>query len=179
MLRTGALAATRGADRAIAGLCKLVVLLTGTALLLVLAANVGARYVLSAGGFDWAQEVPERLFPWFIMAGVVLAGQGGGHVAVEWIVPKLSAAGQRWLLAGVHLLVVATYVWLAHLALDVADITSIELSPVLGLPTSHGYWALAAGFALLAAATLCIALRIVLLGPGAVPSPHVEELTTA
>ena len=100
-------AASRGLDRAVAWLCQAIVLLAGTALLLVLASNIVARYVLSAGGFDWAQEVPERLFPWFIMAGVVLAGQQGGHVAVEWVLPKLTNAGRKWLLAAVHLLVAA------------------------------------------------------------------------
>lgn len=169
-------AASRGVDRAIAWLCRGIVLLTGTALLLVLTSNIVARYVLSAGGFDWAQEVPERLFPWFIMAGVVLAGQQGGHVAVEWILPRLAAQRLKWLLAGVHLLVAVAYLWLARLSLEVAEITAIELSPVLGLPTSHGYFALAGGSSLLAVATLCILVRIVLLGPDAVPTPNAEEL---
>lgn len=170
------LAASRGVDRAIAWLCRAVVLLTGTALLVVLTSNIVARYVLSTGGFDWAQEVPERLFPWFIMAGVVLAALQGGHVAVEWIIPKLPPAGRKWLLAGVHLLVAAAYLWLTNLALQVAEITAIERSPVLGLPTSHGYFALAGGALLLAVATLCIMARIVLLGADAVPSPIADEL---
>jgi TRAP-type transport system small permease protein len=51
----------------------------------VLTANVIARYVLATGGFDWAEEVPEQVFPWFIMAGVALAVQHGGHIAVEWL----------------------------------------------------------------------------------------------
>lgn len=169
-------AATHAVDRVIGALCQAVVLLTGSALLGVLAANVVARYVLATGGFDWAQEVPERLFPWFIMAGVVLAGQHGGHVAVEWILPKLPLAGRRWLLAGVHVLVAATYLWLVRVALEVADITAVEMSPVLGLPTSLGYYALAAGAGLLALVTLGIALRIALLGADAVPQPHVEDL---
>ena len=145
-------------------------------MLLVLTSNIVARYVLSAGGFNWAQEVPERLFPWFIMAGVVLAGQQGGHVAVEWVLPKLSTAGRKWLLAGVHLLVAGAYLWLMRLSLEVADITAIERSPVLGLPTSHGYFALAGGSVLLAVATLCILVRIVALGPDAAPSPVADEL---
>lgn len=169
-------AASHGVDRVISWLCQAIVLLTGTALLLVLTSNIVARYVLSAGGFDWAQEVPERLFPWFIMAGVVLAGQQGGHVAVEWLLPRLAVTGRKWLLAGVHLLVAGTYLWLARLALEVADITAIELSPVLGLPTSHGYFALAGGAVLLAVATLCILVRIVLLGADAAPNPNADEL---
>ena len=37
---------------------------------------------MESGGFRFAQELPERLFPWFIMAGVALAVQKGGHMAV-------------------------------------------------------------------------------------------------
>src|SRR3712207_9284027 len=64
------LAAADAVDRAVALLCQGVLLLTGTALMVVLTANVIARYVLATGGFDWAAEVPQQLFPWFIMAGV-------------------------------------------------------------------------------------------------------------
>src|SRR3712207_7692518 len=64
------LAAADAVDRAVALLCQGVLLLTGTALMVVLTANVVARYVLATGGFDWAAEVPQQLFPWFIMAGV-------------------------------------------------------------------------------------------------------------
>ena len=75
----------------------------------VLTANVIARYVLATGGFDWAEEVPQQLFPWFIMAGVALAVQHGGHIAVEWLLGKLGRGGKRFVLLAGHVLVLFAY----------------------------------------------------------------------
>lgn len=176
--RGGLLTAADAADRAVALLCQGVLLLTGTALMGVLTANVVARYVLATGGFDWAEEVPQQVFPWFIMAGVALAVQHGGHVAVEWLLGRLGREGKRSVLLAGHALVVLAYAVLCWQALVVADIVSIERSPALGLPGSYGYWAIAAGCVLLALGTLTNAVRLVLIGPEAMPQPNPEEMPT-
>src|SRR4051794_16267432 len=116
-----ALAAAEAVDRALALLCRGVLLLTGIALMGVMSANVVARYVLATGGFDWAEEVPQQLFPWFIMAGVALAVQHGGHIAVEWLLGKLGREGKRVVLVAGHALVILAYVLLCRQALEVAD----------------------------------------------------------
>ena len=173
-----ALAAAAALDRATALLCQGVVLLTGAGLMGALTANVVARYVLATGGFDWAEEVPQQLFPWFIMAGVVLAVQRGGHIAVEWLMDKLGRGGRRSVLLAGHALVALAYAWLCWQALVVADIAALERSPAFGLPGSTGYWAIAAGCALIAAGTATTALRVALLGPEAMPQPMAEEMPT-
>jgi TRAP-type C4-dicarboxylate transport system permease small subunit len=165
-------------DRGVALLCQGVLLLTGVALMSVLTANVIARYVLATGGFDWAEEVPEQLFPWFIMAGVALAVQHGGHIAVEWLLGRLGSEGQRIVLLAGHALVALAYLALCWQALAVAEIVAIERSPALGLPRSYGYWAMAAGCALLALSTVTVAIRVALLGPEAMPQPNPEEMPT-
>ncbi len=165
-------------DRGVALLCQGVLLLTGTALMVVLTANVVARYVLATGGFDWAEEVPQQVFPWFIMAGVALAVQHGGHVAVEWLLGKLGREGKRAVLLAGHALVVLAYGVLCWQALVVADIVAIERSPALGLPGSYGYWAIAAGCVLLGLSTLTNAVRLALIGPEAMPQPSPEEMPT-
>ncbi|HZH45791.1 MAG TPA: TRAP transporter small permease [Roseococcus sp.] len=172
------LTAADAVDRAVALLCQGVLLLTGTVLMVVLTANVVARYVLATGGFDWAEEVPQQVFPWFIMAGVALAVQHGGHVAVEWLLGKLGREGKRIALLAGHALVVLAYAVLCWQALVVADIVSIELSPALGLPGSYGYWAIAAGCVLLGLGTLTNAVRLALVGPEAMPQPSPEEMPT-
>ena len=172
------LTAADAVDRAVALLCQGVLLLTGTALMVVLTANVVARYVLATGGFDWAEEVPQQVFPWFIMAGVAMAVQHGGHVAVEWLLGKLGREGKRIALLAGHALVVLAYAVLCWQALVVADIVSIELSPALGLPGSYGYWAIAAGCVLLGLGTLTNAVRLALIGPEAMPQPSPEEMPT-
>jgi TRAP-type transport system small permease protein len=165
-------------DRVAALLCHAVLLVTGVALIGVLTANVVARYIFATGGFDWAEEVPEQLFPWFVMAGVALAVQRGGHIAVEWLLGQLGRSGRRVILLGGHILVAATYMLLCRLALEVGDIVFIERSPALGLPKTYGYWAVAAGCGLLALATLTNAFRIALVGPEALPNPSPEEMPT-
>ena len=175
---SAALAAANAVDRAMALLCQGVLLLTGSALMVVLTANVVARYVLATGGFDWAEEVPQQVFPWFIMAGVVLAVQHGGHVAVEWLMGHLGREGKRIVLLAGHALVAVAYVILCWQALVVADIVAIERSPALGLSGSYGYWAIAAGCALLAIGTATVAVRVALIGPEAMPQPNPEEMPT-
>ena len=176
--RPNALLAADALDRAVVLLCQGVLLLTGTALMVVLTANVVARYVLATGGFDWAEEVPQQVFPWFIMAGVALAVQHGGHVAVEWLLGKLGREGKRIVLLAGHALVVLAYAVLCWQALVVADIVAIERSPALGLPGSYGYWAIAAGCVLLGLGTLTNAVRLALIGPEAMPQPSPEEMPT-
>ena len=176
--RPGAVRAAEAVDRVVALVCKGVLLLTGIVLMVVLTANVIARYVLAAGGFDWAEEVPQQLFPWFIMAGVVLAVQHGGHIAVEALLGLVGREGKRIVLLAGHALVVLAYAVLCWQALVVADIVAIELSPAHGLPGSYGYWAIAAGCVLLALCTLTNAVRLALIGPEAMPQPSPEEMPT-
>ena len=162
--RRMALAAANGLDRLITVVCRFIVLATGIALTVIMTASVGARYVLAKGGLDAAQELPERLFPWFIVAGVALAAQAGGHMSVEWLLGKLDTTGRRWLLLFGNAIVIVAYAVLFEQALEVAEIAKLESSPVLGLSGSHGYWAIALGCVLLALATLCSSVRIALTG---------------
>lgn len=176
--RPGVLRLADAVDRGVAWLCQAVLLLTGIALMGVLTANVIARYLLSTGGFDWAEEVPEQIFPWFIMAGVALAVQRGGHIAVEWLLGLLGRGGRRVTLLAGHAVVALAYLLLCWQSLVVAEIVAIERSPALGLPRSYGYWAIAAGCALLALGTLTNATRVALRGPEAMPQPAPEEMPT-
>jgi TRAP-type C4-dicarboxylate transport system permease small subunit len=174
--RRVALATANRVDRLITVVCRFIVITTGMALMLIMTASVAARYVLAKGGIDAAQELPERLFPWFIVAGIALAAQAGGHMAVEWLLGKFQAAGRRWLLLFGNAIVIVAYAVLFEQALEVAEIAKLERSPVLNLPGSHGYWAIALGCVLLALATLCSSVRILLTGPEARFSIEYKEL---
>lgn len=176
--RSPLLIAADKADRSVALLCQAALLVAGVALMGVLTANVVARYVLATGGFDWAEEVPEQVFPWFIMAGVALAVQRGGHIAVEWLLGRLGRNGHRIVLLAGHALVIGAYAFLCWQALEVAEIVAVERSPALGLPKTYGYWAITAGCALLALSTFSAAIRLALIGPEAMPRPSPEEIPT-
>ena len=41
---------------------------------------------------QWANEVPELLFPWLVMSGVVLAAQQGAHIATTFLMDRRAAA---------------------------------------------------------------------------------------
>jgi TRAP-type C4-dicarboxylate transport system permease small subunit len=170
------LTAADAVDRIIAGLCRLVVLVTAIVLTVVMTANVVARYVLSTGGFSFAQELPTLLFPWFIAAGIVLAAISGTHMAVEWIYGKLSDRGSQLLFVAMSLLVALCFIVLCWQALSVAEIASAERSPVLRLPNSIGYYSVALMAALVTIVTLTQALRVGMLGWQARQPANTEDL---
>jgi TRAP-type C4-dicarboxylate transport system permease small subunit len=163
--RARALKAADGLDRLITVFCRFVVLVTGIALTAILTGNVVARYVFASGGIDAAQELPERLFPWFIIAGIALAAQAGGHMSVDWLLDKLRTPGRRKLLLVGNAIVVMSYGVLCQQALALAEIAKLERSPVLDLPNSHGYWAMALGCILVAVVIIAQSVRIAVSGP--------------
>lgn len=164
-----------GLDRIVSVLAQAIVIVTGCALLALLFANVVARYTLG-GGFSFAQELPERIFPFFIMAGVALAAQRGGHMAVELLPDLLGRRGKQVVRIVAQLCVVAGHGVLVAVALDVAGISWIDKSPVLGLPASLSYYAIAGGAAAVIVATFALILRLFVIGPEAMPTPNPEEL---
>jgi TRAP-type transport system small permease protein len=139
-------------DRCIGAACRGVLYVTLTVVFLILSINVGLRYI-SGTSLASASELPELMFPWMIMAGVVLAAQHGSHIAVVLLTQKLGAA-RRWVLAGGALAVAALYLSLTVAAWPLMEIAADERSPMLQVPGSVGVWALMLGFALLAVVTL-------------------------
>ncbi len=139
-------------NRGIGLLCRLVLYITLAVSFVILSANVGLRYAAGTS-LAWASELPELLFPWMIMAGVVLAAQHGSHIAVVILTQRLGAA-RRWVLAGSALLVVLLYAVLAWQAWPLMLIAADERSPMLGVPGSWSVGCLMVGFLLLSVVTL-------------------------
>lgn len=140
-------------DRAIGAACRGVLYLTLTVVFVILAANVALRYVAGTS-LASASELPELLFPWLIMAGVVLAAQQGSHIAIVLLTQKLGAA-QRWVLVAGALAVALLYAALAVIAWPLMEIAADERSPILQVPGSVSVACLMLGFALLSVVTLC------------------------
>jgi len=140
-------------DSAIGRGCRAVLYVTLTVVFVILTLNVGLRY-LAGTSIAWAAELPELMFPWMIMAGVVLAAQHGSHIAVVLVTQKLGAA-RRWVLGAGSLIVATLYGSLAWLAYPVAEIAHDEKTPILQVPGSLSVGCLVLGFALLALVTLC------------------------
>lgn len=147
-------------------LSRFVIIASGIALTVVTTANVIVRYTSQSGGFSFAQELPMLIFPWFILAGIVLAAHMGGHMAVEWLYDKLErherVRAAVFVLA--NMISVAAFLMLAYQAVIVAEIAALEHSPVLQLPNSVGYYALAIGSLLVSIVTIAATLRVLRFG---------------
>ena len=140
-------------DRAIGAACRAALYATLAVVFVILAANVALRYVAGTS-LASASELPELLFPWMIMAGVVLAAQHGSHIAVVILTQKLGAS-RRWVLSAGSLVVAVLYVSLAVTAWPLMEIAADERSPILQGPGSVSVGCLVLGFALLSLVTLC------------------------
>lgn len=163
-----------GLDRIVSIVARGIVLVTGCVLLVLLFSNVVARYALG-GGFSFAQELPERVFPFFIMAGVALAVQHGGHMAVEMLPEMLGRRVEQVFRIVAQTIVIIGHAVMVYVALDVADISWIDVSPVLNMPASYSYYALAGGSAAVIIATVALVIRVAIIGPEAMPVPTPEE----
>lgn len=153
MTRGAAMAFVQLVDRAIGAACRAVLYLTLAVVFVILSVNVGLRYI-SGTSLASASELPELLFPWMIMAGVVLAAQHGSHIAVVILTQKLGNA-RRWVLAGGALVVAVLYAALAVTAWPLMEIAADERTPILQVPGSVSVGCLVLGFVLLSIATLC------------------------
>ena len=139
-------------NRGIGVICRLVLYITLSATFFILSANVVLRYA-SGTSLAWASELPELMFPWIIMSGVVLAAQHGSHIAVVLLTQHLGAA-RRWVLCAGGLGVAALYLGLSWATLPLLEIAADERTPILNVPGSITVACLMAGFVLLAVVTL-------------------------
>jgi TRAP-type C4-dicarboxylate transport system permease small subunit len=156
-------------DRAIGAACRAVLYVTLAVVFVILSANVALRYVAGTS-LASASELPELLFPWMIMAGVVLAAQQGSHIAIVIVTQKLKAS-RRWVLAAGSLVVAGLYAALAVTAWPLMEIAADEHSPILQVPGSVSVGCLVLGFAVLSLVTLC---RLPAVWAGA-DAPHGHE----
>jgi TRAP-type C4-dicarboxylate transport system permease small subunit len=136
-------------DRAITGLCRAVLWASTSVIFAILAANTVLRYA-TGSSVQWANEVPELLFPWLVMAGVVLAAQHGAHIATTFLMEALPAAARRIVATLGWLVVAGLYATLAVATFRMLDIVHDEKSPILRLPGSITYACVMAGMVLLA-----------------------------
>ncbi len=133
-------------------ICRGILYSTLTIMFVILTANVGLRYAMGTS-LSWASELPELLFPWVIMSGVVLGAQHGSHIAVVILTQKLGAS-RRWVLAFGSMIVAVLYLGLCWAAWPLYEIAADEYTPMLGVPGSVTVGCLMGGFVLLAIVAL-------------------------
>lgn len=145
-------------ERGIVWMAQAILWITTVLIFLILCANTVLRYA-TGSSLQWANEVPEILFPWMVMAGVVLGAVHGSHITTSFLRERLAPGAQRALMAVGALLVCGLYATLAWATWRMLDIVHDEKSPILGVPGSVTYGCVMGGMALLALLALGSAWR--------------------
>jgi TRAP-type transport system small permease protein len=135
-------------ERGVVGLCHVVLWLSTVAIFVILVANTVLRYARGSS-LQWANEVPELLFPWMVMAGVVLAAVHSAHISTTFLMEAVPAAVRRVVGVLSWLVVAGLYGTLAWATFRLLDIVHDEKSPILQLPGSLTYGCVMVGMALL------------------------------
>lgn len=145
-------------ERLIATICQVLLWVSTTVIFLILVANTVLRYATGAS-LQWANEVPELLFPWLVMSGVVLAALHGAHITTSFLVEKLPQRWRQLSAVGGWLLVCGLYLLLARATWLMLEIVHDEKSPILQVPGSVTYACVMGGMAMLAVLALMSAWR--------------------
>lgn len=145
-------------ERAIVVVCSAVLWITSAVIFVILTANTVLRYALGSS-LQWANELPELLFPWLVMAGVVLAAERGAHIATVFLMESVPHGAQRVIGLGGWLIVAGLYGTLAYATYAMLEIVHDEKTPILHVPGSVTYGCVMVGMAMLALLALQSAWR--------------------
>jgi TRAP-type C4-dicarboxylate transport system permease small subunit len=136
-------------EHVIVTICSVVLWVTTVVIFVILTANTILRYT-GGTGLEWASELPELLFPWLVMAGVVLAAEKGAHIATVFLIEKLPPPARRVVGAVGWLVVAALYAILSKSTYGMLEIVQDERSPILQVPGSVTYGCVLGGMVMLA-----------------------------
>ena len=154
--------------RIIVGICSIVLWVTTVVIFVILTANTVLRYA-GGTGLQWANELPELLFPWLVIAGVVLGAEKGGHIATVFLMEALPQRVQRVVGTVGWLVVAGLYATLSKVTWDMLEIVQDEKSPILHVPGSVTYGCVMGGMAMLALLALQSAWQAWHVPAGAAP----------
>ncbi|HSU24204.1 TRAP transporter small permease (plasmid) [Comamonadaceae bacterium OTU4NAUVB1] len=160
-------------ERGVAALCQVVLWISTSVIFLILVANTVLRYATGAS-LQWANEVPEVLFPWLVMSGVVLAALQGAHITTTFLMDAVSAGARRVVATLSWLAVAGLYATLATATFRMLEIVHDEKSPMLQIPGSLTYGCVMAGMALLSLLALQSAWFSWNAQPASPPDPEAD-----
>jgi TRAP-type transport system small permease protein len=146
-------------ERCITALCQGLLWIATSIIFIILAINTVLRYA-SGSSLQWANEVPELLFPWLVMAGVVLAAQHGAHITTTFLAERLALKHRRLMIFIGWAVVAALYATLALATFRMLGIAHDEKSPILQIPSSVTYVCVMGGMALLSILAVFSAWRV-------------------
>ncbi len=146
-------------EQTVSAICKLILWVTTTIIFFILVANTLLRYT-QGSSLQWANELPELLFPWLVMSGIVLASVQGNHIATTFLMESVSPKIRRLTGTCVWLLVAGMYASLSWATYGMLDIVADERSPILHVPSSVTYGCMLGGMLMLALLALQSAWQV-------------------
>jgi TRAP-type transport system small permease protein len=149
-------------DKGFHALEALLVLMLAAMVVMVFA-NVVLRYGFGSG-ITVSEEISRFLFVWLIFLGSVPVMRQHGHLGVEVLVGKLSAAGRRMARAVSDAFVLGCCVVFGWGAWEQTQLNMANLAPVSGLPSGLAYAAAVVCAAGIGVLTLADLVRTVVLG---------------
>lgn len=129
------------------------------AMFLALMADVVVRY-MTTRGLGWPAEVPNLLFPWLIMGGIVIGAHRSAHIAVTAMIEALSLPRARVLGAAIQVLLIGVFTALAIVSLQVIAVTGQQVFPITRIPQLWAYSAMTFGCAGIALAAVVNLVRV-------------------
>jgi TRAP-type transport system small permease protein len=145
-------------ERIIVRLCQAVLWLSTATIFVILCVNTILRYA-AGRSLQWANEVPELLFPWLVMAGVVMGAVHGVHITTSFLLDTLPAKLRRVVTVIGSFAVAGLYSTLFVATWRMIDVVHDERSPILGVPNSYTYGCVMVGLGLLGYLALLAAWR--------------------
>jgi tripartite ATP-independent transporter DctM subunit len=112
--------------------------------------QVVSRYIFDSP-IDWTDEMARLLFIWISFMGAFLALKTKGHIAVETLLHSLfKPAARVYVTAIADFLILYFCIYLAYMGVVMMQKTTTDLTPVMLLPFSYLYAAIALSGALMA-----------------------------
>jgi TRAP-type transport system small permease protein len=162
-------------DKAITVTATTIAITALVTMFLALCAEVVVRYVTKTS-LGWPAELPNFMFPWLVMSGIVLAAQHGAHISVTLLLGSTGRGARRTLLLAMQVVAAITFFYLAWIGLAVLEITGSEVYPVTGVSARWAYLALITGFAGVGITALTTFARLLAAeDPMSVRAHHAEE----
>lgn len=122
-------------ETAIVKICSAVLWLTTGVIFVILCLKTMLRYA-TGNDIEWGNEVPETLFPWLVMSGVVLAAAHGSHITTTFLRDRFKPRQQRQLALVVWAVVAMLYATLTVATAQMLPLVHAEKSPILHIPGS-------------------------------------------
>jgi TRAP-type C4-dicarboxylate transport system permease small subunit len=122
-------------ETAICKICSVVLWLTTSVIFVILCLKTMLRYA-TGNDIEWGNEVPETLFPWLVMSGVVLAAAHGSHITTTFLRDRFKPQQQRLLALVVWAVVAMLYGILTVATAQMLPLVHAEKSPILHIPGS-------------------------------------------